>query len=179
MRREIKIYPYHWIRLIMIALLGFLLLSLFSCKVREKIVTQYEIIDTMFFVEKYEVKYDTLRIPPDSAYIKAYLQCDSAGNVLIRALNEEKGKIRLKTVFRDNIIEVKVNVDSAEIIRRAEQEFLRNYKSISTQTESNVQKKRTFAWYYYFLSGVGFGVIIILIIKQLWKKFKTVLFLHP
>lgn len=163
----------------MIALLGFLLLSLFSCKVREKIVTQYEFIDSGFFVEKFTTRFDTIIIPQDSAYIKAWFQCDSSGNALIRQLEEEKGKFKVRTVYRNNTIEVRVNVDSSEIIRRAEQEFLRNYKSISTQTESNVQKKRTFAWYYYFLSGVGFGVIIILIIKQLWKKFKTVLFLHP
>lgn len=176
MLNKIKIYPIHWLRLILFFLLVFFIVTLFGCKTKEKIVTKYEIIDTMFFVEKYEVKYDTLRLPADSAYIKAYLQCDSAGNVLIRALNEEKGKLKVKTIFRDNTIEVKVNVDSAEIIRRAEQEFLRNYKSISTQNEANVQKRRTFVWYYYFLSGIGFGVIIVLIIKQLWKKFKAVLF---
>ena len=174
--QRIKIYPVHWIRLILFFLLAFLVISLFSCKIKERTVTQYEVIDTMFFVEKITTHYDTIQLPSDSTYIKAYFQCDSAGNVLIRALNEEKGRLRVNTIFKNNTIEVKVNVDSSEIIRQAEREFLKNYKITSTQNESIVKKKRTFAWYYYFLAGVGFGVFIILIIKQLWKKFKTVLF---
>ena len=166
MRREIKIYPYHWIRLIMIALLGFLLLSLFSCKVREKTVTQYEFIDSGFFVEKFTTRFDTIIIPQDSAYIKAWFQCDSSGNALIRQLEEEKGKFKIRTVYRNNTIEVRVNVDSSEIIRRAEKNWVTKYNSSTSTNQTADIKKKTFDWKYIFIAGLLCGIIIPFLIKR-------------
>ena len=63
-------------------------LMLSGCKTPKPIV-QTEVKEVV--VER-EVRDTIVTIQPDSASIKALLECDSAGNVLIKELQEEQGK---------------------------------------------------------------------------------------
>jgi hypothetical protein len=77
------------IRIIVAALLVALLVTILpSCKTPQPIV-QTEVKEVV--VER-EVRDTIVTIAPDSASIKALLECDSAGNVLIRELEETQGK---------------------------------------------------------------------------------------
>lgn len=59
-----------------------------SCKTPQPIV-QTEVKEV---VREREVRDTIVTIAPDSASIKALLECDSAGNVLIKELQEAQGK---------------------------------------------------------------------------------------
>ena len=59
-----------------------------SCRTPQPIV-QTEVKEVV--IER-EVRDTIVTIQPDSASIKALLECDSAGNVLIKELQEEQGK---------------------------------------------------------------------------------------
>lgn len=74
------------IRIIVAALLVALLLP--SCKTHQPIV-QTEVKEVV--VER-TITDTIVTIEPDSASIKALLECDSAGNVLIKELEEVQGK---------------------------------------------------------------------------------------
>ena len=77
------------IRIIVAALLVALLVTILpSCKTPEPIVqTEFKEV-----VVEREVRDTIVTIQPDSASIKALLECDSAGNVLIKELQESQGK---------------------------------------------------------------------------------------
>lgn len=175
MLSKIKITPEHFFRFILLMVVVFIVYSLLSCKVREKIVTQYEYVDTILYIEKTTTKFDTIQLPADSAYIEAYFKCDSAGNALIKELNETKGKFKVKTVYKDNVIKILVSVDSSEIIRQAEKQWLETYTSNQIESNETINKRKSFNWYYYFLSGVVVGITLWELIKRrikfLIKKF--------
>lgn len=63
-------------------------LMLSGCKTHKPIIQT----DVKEVVVEREVRDTIVTILPDSASIKALLECDSAGNVLIKELQEEQGK---------------------------------------------------------------------------------------
>jgi len=170
--QRIKIYPVHWIRLILFFLLAFLIISLFSCKVKKEIVKEYINKDSIVYQEKTVTKFDSIYILADSSYIKAYLQCDSLGNVLIRELHETKGKLKTKVTFENNTIEVLVNVDSAIIIRQAIESYIKETNVNNTQVTTTEKKTRTFVWYYYFIAGIIIGFVLKILIGKAFNYFK-------
>jgi hypothetical protein len=87
-----------FIRIFVAAILvAMLVWMLQGCKTQKPIV-QTEVKEVV--VER-EVRDTIVTIAPDSASIKALLECDSAGNVLIRELEETQGKnIALELLLR-------------------------------------------------------------------------------
>ena len=76
------------IQIIGIVIVIAIAICLFGCKTPQPIV-QTEVKEVL--IER-EVRDTIVTIEPDSASIKALLECDSAGNVLIRELQEIQGK---------------------------------------------------------------------------------------
>lgn len=142
-----------------------------GCRTKQLTTNQSVTKDSIRTIEKIITKFDTIQNPADSAIIKAYLECDSLGNVLIRELSEEKGKMRVKTIFRDNIIEVRVNVDSAAIIRRAIENYKKELTSNNTNSVAAIEKKKPCNWLSWLIWGTGIGVFLsglaLILIKKL------------
>jgi hypothetical protein len=85
------------IQIIGIVIVVAIAICMFGCKTPQPIV-QTEVKEVV--VER-EVRDTIVTIEPDSASIKALLECDSAGNVLIRELEETQGKnIALELLLR-------------------------------------------------------------------------------
>lgn len=160
------------LKLIILVICSGSLVLLFSCKTKQAIITQYVKVDSIVYKESIVTKYDTIITPADSAYIKAYFECDSLGNVLISNLNEEKGNLKIKTIFRDNTIEVRVNVDSAAIIRQAEEQFIKTHNISTTVDNTTVTKKKTFIWWIYYVLGFASCIVIIIFKNIILLKFK-------
>ena len=143
-----------------------------SCKTNQPIV-QTEVKEVV--VEK-EVRDTIVTIAPDSASIKALLECDSAGNVLIKELQEAQGKnvalqAQLKNTNKGTAIVIDCKQDSLERVIALQNEKISELSN-NKQTETIEVKYipdivKWFAW-------IGaFFVVFYLVKIGLWvyRKF--------
>lgn len=114
----------------------FATLSLVGCKTPQPIV-QTEVKEVV--VEK-EVRDTIVTIAPDSASIKALLECDSAGNVLIKELTEAQGKnvklqLSLQQASGNGVVTVECKQDSLEKVIALQNEKIQELSN-NKQTET-------------------------------------------
>ena len=107
-----------------------------SCKTPQPIV-QTEVKEVV--VER-EVRDTIVTIAPDSASIKALLECDSAGNVLIRELQEAQGKnvklqLSLQQASGNGVVTVECKQDSLERVIALQNEKIQELSN-NKQTET-------------------------------------------
>ena len=116
-------------------------------------------------------------VAADSAWINALLECDQNGKVLMRQLEIVRGQ-RVNPTFelRDNIIRIRIPVDSSEVYAIYKNRF---EKVVKTQKKSTVTLKEDAKVVYktpfkaIFLSFlVGFFLAVILVILN--KFFKII-----
>lgn len=143
-----------------------------GCKTPQPIV-QTEVKEVV--VER-EVRDTIVTILPDSASIKALLECDSAGNVLIKELTEAQGKnvklqLSLQQASGNGVVTVECKTDSLERVITLQNEKISELSN-NKQTETIEVKYipevvKWFAW-------IGaFFVVFYLVKIALWvyKKF--------
>jgi hypothetical protein len=169
------------IRIIVAALLVALLVTILpSCKTPQPIV-QTEVKEVV--VER-EVRDTIVTIAPDSASIKALLECDSAGNVLIRELEETQGKnIALELLLHGYknkpnepskpITELLVDCkqDSMERVIALQNEKI---SSLTNNKQTETIEVKYIPSFVKWLAWVGAGAILYVILRfALWiyKKF--------
>ena len=163
------------IRIIVAALLVALLVTILpSCKTPQPIVqTEFKEV-----VVEREVRDTIVTIAPDSASIKALLECDSAGNVLIRELTEAQGKnvklqLSLQQASGNGVVTVDCKQDSLERVIALQNEKISELSN-NKQTETIEVKYipevvKWFAW-------IGaFFVVLYLVKIGLWVYRKFVL----
>jgi hypothetical protein len=143
-----------------------------SCKTPQPVV-QTEVKEVV--VER-EVRDTIVTILPDSASIKALLECDSAGNVLIRELQEAQGKnvklqLSLEQASGNGVVTVECKQDSLERVIALQNEKIQelsNNKQVDTVEVKYIPNVvKWFAW-------IGaFFVVFYLVKIGLWvyKKF--------
>lgn len=156
---------------ICVAMLGCMLQG---CKTPQPIV-QTEVKEVV--IEK-EVRDTIVTIAPDSASIKALLECDSAGNVLIRELQEAQGKnvklqLSLQQASGNGVVTIDCKTDSLERVITLQNEKISELSN-NKQTETVEVKYipevvKWFAW-------IGaFFVVLYLVKIVLWVYRKFVL----
>ena len=144
-----------------------------GCKTPQPIV-QTDVKEVV--IEK-EVRDTIVTIAPDSASIKALLECDSAGNVLIRELEEVQGKnvslaLALKNLKgKPATLSVDCKQDSLEKVIALKDETIKelsNNKQVETiEVKYIPEVVKWFAW-------IGAAFLVIYLVKiALWvyKKF--------
>lgn len=145
-----------------------------SCKTPQPIV-QTEVKEVV--VER-EVRDTIVTIAPDSASIKALLECDSAGNVLIRELQEEQGKnvklqLSLEQASGNGVVTVECKQDSLERVIALQNEKIQelsNNKQVETVEVKYIPDVvKRFAWI------GGFAILYVLIRVALWVYRRFVL----
>ena len=145
-----------------------------GCKTPQPIV-QTDVKEVV--IEK-EVRDTIVTIAPDSASIKALLECDSAGNVLIRELTEAQGKnvklqLSLQQASGNGVVTVDCKQDSLERVIALQNEKISELSN-NKQTETIEVKYipevvKWFAW-------IGaFFVVLYLVKIGLWVYRKFVL----
>ena len=76
-------------------------------------------------------------VPADSAWIKAYLDCDKNGKVTMRQLEIVRGsRVNPGVEIRDNMIYVKIPVDSQRVYALYKNRFEKVYKQESSVKET-------------------------------------------
>lgn len=149
-------------------------LMLSGCKVHKPIM-QTEVKEVV--VER-EVRDTIVTIAPDSASIKALLECDSAGNVLIRELQEAQGKnvklqLSLEQASGNGVVTVECKQDSLERVIALQNEKIQelsNNKQVETVEVKYIPDVvKWFAW-------IGaFAVVWVLVNIGLWVYRKFIL----
>lgn len=143
-----------------------------SCKSPQPIV-QTEVKEVV--VER-EVRDTIVTIEPDSASIKALLECDSAGNVLIKELQEAQGKnvklqLSLEQASGNGVVTVECKQDSLERVIALQNEKI---SELSNNKQTETIEVKYIPEFVKWLAWIGaFFVVFYLVKIGLWvyRKF--------
>lgn len=161
-----------FIRIVAAAILVAISVWMCSCKTPQPIV-QTEVKEVV--VER-EVRDTIVNILPDSASIKALLECDSAGNVLIKELQEVQGKnvslqAQLKNTNKGTALVIDCKQDSLEKVIAIQEEQIKELKN-NKQVET-IEVKYIPA-FYKWSAWVCWGMIALILIRiafWVYRKF--------
>lgn len=105
-----------------------------------------------------EVRRDTiLRLQADSSLLRALLECDSAGQVVMKELSDYRSGLRLKipeVKIRNNVLTVTAKVDSLSIFLTLRDRYETEQITTVRQTERTVEVNRLW-WWQKALMGIG------------------------
>ena len=161
------------IQIIIVVVLTTMALIVFGCRTPQPIV-QTEVKEVL--VER-TITDTIVTIAPDSASIKALLECDSAGNVLIKELEEVQGKnvslaLALKNLKgKPATLSVDCKQDSLEKVIALKDETIKELSN-NKQTETIEVKYipafvKVFAW----IGGGACLLVLIAIVLWVYRKF--------
>ena len=161
------------IQVIIVVVLTTMALIVFGCRTPQPIV-QTEVKEVL--VER-TITDTIVTIAPDSASIKALLECDSAGNVLIKELEEVQGKnVSLSLALKNAkdkpaTLSVDCKQDSLEKVIALKDETIKeltNNKQVKTiEVKYIPEVVKWFAW----IGGVAILLALIRIAFWVYKKF--------
>jgi hypothetical protein len=168
------------IQVIIVVVLTAMALIVFGCKTPQPIV-QTEVKEVV--VER-EVRDTIVTIQPDSASIKALLECDSAGNVLIKELQEEQGKnvaleMALKNKQSDKgesagaTLEIDCKADSLQMVIDVQNEHIHELNDIISKHVEEIKYIPDIVKWLAWIGG--FALLYVLIRIGLWVYRKFVL----
>ena len=143
-----------------------------ACKTPQPIV-QTEVKEVV--IER-EVRDTIVTIAPDSASIKALLECDSAGNVLIKELKEAQGKnvklqAQLKNTNKGTAIVIDCKQDSLERVIALQNEKI---QELNNNKQTETIEVKYIPSFVKWLALVGAGAILIavlLVVLKVQRKF--------
>ena len=126
----------------------------------DSVYVYVENTDTMVVVEQ------------DSASMRALLECDSMGNVLLRELEQEQGRnIALSATLKGNVITVDCKQDSLQQLVNRLRDVVREYETNDTKEVVTVE---VVPKYYRFTSWAFWIVVAAVLVRVAWwiaKKF--------
>ena len=162
------------LRVIVAAICVAIMLAMFGCKTPQPIV-QTEVKEVL--VER-TITDTIVTIAPDSASIKALLECDSAGNVLIKELQEIQGKnVSLALALKNSqkgkpigTLSVDCKQDSLEKVIALKDETIKelsNNKQVETiEVKYIPEVVKWFAW-------IGAAFLVLYLVKIALWVYKT------
>jgi hypothetical protein len=145
-----------------------------ACKTPQPIV-QTEVKEVV--IER-EVRDTIVNIAPDSASIKALLECDSAGNVLIKELEEAQGKnvklqAQLKNTNKGTAIVIDCKQDSLERVIALQNEKI---SELNNNKQTETIEVKYIPSFVKWLAWVGAAAILYVLIRvALWVHSKFIL----
>ena len=120
----------------------------------DSVYVYVENTDTMVVVEQ------------DSASMRALLECDSMGNVLLRELEQEQGRnIALSATLKGNVLTVDCKQDSLQQLVNRLREVVIEYEANDT---NEVITSEVVPKYYRFTSWAFWIVVAIMLIRLAW-----------
>lgn len=141
-----------------------------ACKTPQPIV-QTEVKQVI--VER-EVRDTIVTIAPDSASIKALLECDSAGNVLIKELQEAQGKnvalqAQLKNTNKGTSIMIDCKQDSLERVIQLQNEKI---SELNNNKQTETIEVKYIPSFVKWLAWVGAGAILLAVLWVVLKVYR-------
>lgn len=141
-----------------------------ACKAPQPIV-QTEVKEVV--IER-EVRDTIVTIAPDSASIKALLECDSAGNVLIKELQEEQGRnvalqAQLKNTNKGTAIVIDCKQDSLERVIALQNEKI---QELNNNKQTETIEVKYIPDFVKWLAWVGAGAILLAVLWVVLKVYR-------
>ena len=161
----------HIIRTIVAAICVIMLVwMLQGCKTPQPIV-QTEVKEVV--VER-EVRDTIVTIAPDSASIKALLECDSAGNVLIKELQEAQGKnvslqAQLQNTNKGTAIVIDCKQDSLERVIALQNEKI---SELNNNKQTETIEVKYIPSFVKWLAWIGAGAILLAVLWVVLKVYR-------
>ena len=160
----------HIWQVIGIVILAAMLVWMVSCKTPQPIV-QTEVKEVL--VER-EVRDTIVTILPDSASIKALLECDSAGNVLIRELQEAQGKnvalqAQLRNTNKGTAIVIDCKQDSLERVIALQNEKI---SELNNNKQTETIEVKYIPSFVKRLAWIGAGAILLVVLWVVLKVYR-------
>ena len=161
------------LRVIVAAICVAIMLAMFGCKAPQPIM-QEKIVE----VERVVTKTDTIvTILPDSASIKALLECDSAGNVLIKELQEAQGKnvslaLALKNLKgKPATLSVDCKQDSLEKVIALKDETIKEMSNNKQVETIEVKYIPAFVKVMAWIGGALSLLLLLWVVLKVYKRF--------
>lgn len=135
--------------------------------------------DSSTVITKTEMIRDTVvRIAPDSAIVKALLECDSVGHIRMTRLLEYEAGERVKPPridITDNVLTASAHVDSMGIYMKLHDRLEQERTTItdSKQSETIIEVNRL-TWWQTFWMRLGHILSATVILATGWKIFKLI-----
>lgn len=115
---------------------------LFMPSCRSSRLTTTQTSDSVRIIERW--RDTTIYEQPDKAWLKGWLECDSAGQVLLRELEIERGKnITPNIKIVNDTIYVECKTDSLELVLRLREQEIMHLKQSKTVETVEVEKELT------------------------------------
>ena len=162
------------IQVIIVVVLTTMALIVFGCRTPQPIV-QTEVKEVL--VER-TITDTIVTIAPDSASIRALLECDSAGNVLIKELEEVQGKnvslaLALKNSQKNKstatMIVIDCKQDSLEKVIALKDETI---KELSNNKQTETIEVKYIPSFVKWLAWVGAGAILLAVLWVVLKVYR-------
>ena len=108
----------------------------------------------------------TIIIPPDSAWLKAWLQCDSTGNILMQQLELKSSNFvmpmaRLEYITPSSaILSLDCKTDSLEMVIRLKERTIRHLQQ--SQTTQYIEVERKLTWWQQTQIHLGRALLVLL-----------------
>lgn len=147
-----------------------MLVWMVSCRTPQPIV-QTEVKEVV--IER-EVRDTIVAIAPDSASIKALLECDSAGNVLIKELQEAQGKnvalqAQLKNTNKGTSIVIDCKQDSLERVIALQNEKI---SELNNNKQTETIEVKYIPSFVKWLAWIGAGAILLAVLWVVLKVYR-------
>ena len=132
-----------------IVLIAATALSVQSCRSSKSLMTSTLNKDSVIIVER--LRDSTIILPPDSAWLKAWLQCDSTGNVLLQQLESKSSNIivpmaRLTSIAPSGaILALDCKTDSLEMLITITDRTIKHLQE--TKTTQYIEVERNLTWW--------------------------------
>lgn len=124
------------------------------------------------------VRHDsTVYIPPDSSWLKMYLECDKNGNVIMRELSDYRAGKHLappKVVIKDNYLTAQCKSDTNSIGLYWFNKYVRSNVKVKTQAVKLEYRLTKFQSFFVVCGYIFWGVVLIIIAVWLIKKYAKV-----
>lgn len=162
-------WEYIW-QVIGTVILTVMLMWMVSCRTHQPIV-QTEVKEVI--IER-EVRDTIVTIAPDSASIKALLECDSAGNVLIKELKEAQGKnvvlqAQLKNTNKGTAIVIDCKQDSLERVIALQNEKI---QELNNNKQTETIEVKYIPDFVKWLAWIGAGAILLAVLWVVLKVYR-------
>lgn len=146
-----------------------LLLFLAGCRTSKPVIYEHVVTkDSVVYV----VRDTTIIAPADSSHIKALLECDSLGNVLIKQIENMQGRLnaRQNLTIQDNVLEADCICDSMSIYATLRD----RHQTTTTAKTVYVEIEKELKWWQKAMIGAGWvfslAFIIFIFIELFLKK---------
>lgn len=157
------------------------IVSLFtSCGVRycqKRFPPQIERYDSIIRDTIERVRDSIIKLPPDYAYLKAWIECDRDGKLMLKKIEdyEAGAKVKPKIVIRDNYVEIECVVDTASIALHWIETHTKAVDSNKETTTIEVNRLTSWQsfqiWLGRILGGMVFLYLVFIVLKKQFKLF--------